>query len=229
MAETHARILEEIRRQPGVQCAGGSNFLPLESAGAIRSASTASRRRRGRRMCRRRRCTASAKAISRRWARRWPPAARSTAFDNPASAAVVIVNESLRGALSCRRTRWAASSRSCGDGHRPARLEPDAHASAAGAGAPPLPHLPPTRYEIVGVVQGRPQRAARPGGRAGHLLHDAPVPVPELFLAVRATRSQHGAGRRAQGAAQVAPERADGAPRRRGARSSRRGPPRRGC
>jgi len=30
IADTHARILEEIRRQPGVMAAGASNFLPLE-------------------------------------------------------------------------------------------------------------------------------------------------------------------------------------------------------
>ena len=43
-ADQHASILDQIRRQPGIAAAGGTNALPLEIAGALPTRLTATRR-----------------------------------------------------------------------------------------------------------------------------------------------------------------------------------------
>jgi hypothetical protein len=73
----HSRILEEIRAQAGVIAAGESNFLPFSVGWRNPFLIEGQPRQDGRRICRRRRCTAPARAISKRWARRSCADARS--------------------------------------------------------------------------------------------------------------------------------------------------------
>lgn len=83
VSDTHARIMEAIREQPGVVSAGGSNFLHWRSAGAARSASRGSRCPPTLTTCRRPSSIVSARATSRRWARRWRPVARLPRVTTP--------------------------------------------------------------------------------------------------------------------------------------------------
>ena len=152
VGETHAAIIEQIRQQPGVQAVGGANFLPLEVGWrgpfGIDGEPPPARPEDA--------PQAQYHSVSEGFfdslgaqiaeGRSFEP------FDNPLSAPVVIVNE-------------AFAKRFLGSGSVIGRLITSMTTGIGPLGlnlirarpAPPpgqhLPHLTPTKYEIVGVVK----------------------------------------------------------------------------
>ena len=224
------RIIEQIRAAAGRR-RGGRRQLPAARSrlARCRSASKASRRRRGPRTRRRRSITASATATSRRSARRSRRAAFSRRSTPPTRAGVVVVNETFAQRFLAGRRAVGRMLLTTRDRHRAARREPAAARPAADRRAPPPPPLPPTRFEIVGVVERHPQRAARPGGRAGDLFHHAAVSVPRAVPHGARDRPGDGAGGRAHGARRTRRRTCRSARRRRGASGSRGARRSRGC
>ena len=93
----------------------------------------------------------------------------------------------VRQAVSCRTARRSVAVPDVGDGHRAARTEPEARAAGAAAGAPPLPHLPPTPFEIVGVVKDIRNVPLGQTVEPAVYFTTRQFPFRELFLTVRAT------------------------------------------
>jgi len=185
VSNTHAAILEEIRRQTGVEAAGAANFLPLEAGWRVAFAIE------GRPAPQRLEDAPQAQfhsatdgyfdAMGATLAR-----GRSfTKFDTAESAPVVVVNEAFaRNVLSDRGAARVLLITARGIGPLGAnlfRLRPPVP-----RGAPPPPPMPPTRFEIVGVV--RDIRNAPLGQPLEPAIYFAArqFPFRELFFAVRA-------------------------------------------
>ena len=139
-------------------------------AGAIRSMSKASRARRAPRICRRRRCISVSEGYFEAMGAQLSSGRAFTAFDN--------------ARLGRRRDRQRVlRARFLADGNPIGQV---IRTWATGIGplgthlkSPPNYRPPPEGMpsEVDRRGEGRAQRAARPGGRAGDLLHDAPVSV----------------------------------------------------
>ena len=186
VSDAHATIIEQIRQQPGVQSAGAGNFLPLEVGwrmpfrlegeppparpednpqAQLHSVSEGYFE------------TLGAPLVAGR--------AFST-FDSPEAAPVVIVNESFARRFLADRPAVGRAVLTGATGMGPLganliRLRP-----APPVGSPPLPPLPPTRFEIVGVV--RDVRNAPLGQAVEPAIYftTRQFPFRELFLTVRA-------------------------------------------
>ena len=179
IANVHSRILEEIRQQPGVTAAGRGQLPAVHaSAGAIRSWSKASRGPAGRKICRRRRCTASAKAISKRWARRSRAAARSRRSTTRIRSARSIVNESfVRRYCRCRSGRPGDQTWATGIGPLGTNLK-----------SPPNYRPPPEGMpsEIVGVVKDVNNVPLGQAVEPAIYFTTRQFPFSEVFIAVNA-------------------------------------------
>lgn len=151
VADTHAAVIEQIRQQPGVLAVGGSNFLPLEvgwrNGFAIQGEPPPARPEDAPQAQYHSVSDGYFEALGARMA-----AGRSFApSDNVSSAPVVMVNETfakrfMPNGPAVGRTVLTAAFGIGPLGVNLIRARP----------APPpgqqLPHLPPTPYEIIGVV-----------------------------------------------------------------------------
>ena len=224
VAETHAHIIDAMRRQPGVQAAGGGNFLPLEvglaqslcdrrraAAGAARGCAAGAVAQRERRVFR---------GDGRGDGRRAGRSPRSTRRHRRRSSSST---SRLRRA-TCRRARWAAScTRATGIGPLGLNLMRRGR---------PRPARRPCRicrrrFEIVGVVK---DVRNVPLGQASS--RRCTSPRASSRSASCSSRCGRGCatarGRRRGGAEAGRAERADGAARTWGERS-RSGQRSRGC
>lgn len=186
VADTHAAVLDHVRRQPGVIAAGGANFLPLEVGWRVpfqiegepppvrpedapqaqyHSVSDGYFEALGARL------------------------AQGRAFqptDTVDSSAVVIVNETfVRRYLSDRPAVGRIFLTTAG-GIGPLGLNLKRARPAPPPGQPPLPPLPPTRFEIVGVVKDVRNVPLGQAVEPAVYFTTRQFPFRELFLAVRA-------------------------------------------
>jgi putative ABC transport system permease protein len=185
VSDTHAAIIEQIRQQPGVQAVGGANFLPLEVGWrgpfGIDGVPPPARHEDA--------PQAQYHSVSEGYfdalgaqvaaGRSFEP------FDAPGSAPVVIVNETF-------------ARRYFGNGSAVGRVITTTTTGIGPLGlnlirarpAPPpgqrLPPLPPTKYEVIGVI--RDVRNVPLGQTIEPALYFSTrqFPFRELFLAVRA-------------------------------------------
>ncbi len=152
VAETHSAILDAIRQQPGVQAAGGGNFLPLEvgwrNPFGIEGEPPPSRPEDAPQAQMHSVSDGYFEALGVKMAE----GRAFNAFDLPTSAAVLIVNDSFATRfLSSKAVGRIVTTSAMGIG--PLGLNLMRARSSPPPGAPPLPHLPPTRFEIVGVLK----------------------------------------------------------------------------
>lgn len=184
VGETHAAIIEQIRQQPGVQAVGGSNFLPLEvgwrGGFGIDGEPPPARPEDAPQVQYHSVSEGYFDALGAQMA-----AGRGfEAFDIPTSAPVVIVNETFaKRFLSGSAVGRVITSSTTGIGPLGLNL---IRARPAPPPGQQLPHLPPTRYEIIGVV--RDVRNVPLGQTVEPALYFSTrqFPFRELFLAVRA-------------------------------------------
>jgi putative ABC transport system permease protein len=205
VADTHAGIMEAIRQQPGVQFAGGSNFLPLEVGwrnpillvgepppprpedapqAQLHSVSDGYFESMGAKL-------AAGRAF--------------TAFDGAGSAPVVIVNESFAQRFlpnSPAVGRFIASSAT---GIGPLGLNLMRPRPSSAPGAPPA-HVPPTQYEIIGVVQDVRNVPLGQATEPAVYFSTRQFPFRELFLTVRAADQNAAVAAIRQALRQVAPK-----------------------
>jgi predicted permease len=185
VAETHAAIIDQIRQQPGVIAVGGGNFLPLEvgwrNPFGMEGVAPPARPEDA--------PQAQMHSVSEGYFEalgvRFASGRGFTAFDTPQSTPVVIVNESfaqrfLPGEAAVGRAITTLATGIGPLGVNLIRVRP----------APPpgqrLPPLPPTRFEIVGVI--RDLRNVPLGQTVEPAIYwsTRQFPFRELFLAVRA-------------------------------------------
>jgi predicted permease len=187
VADTHSHILENIRQQPGVQAAGGSNFLPLEVGWRnpiilvgeppparpedapqvqMHSVSEGYFESMGAQM-------SSGRGF--------------TAFDGVGSRAVLIVNETMARRFFPNGPAVGRFIASTATGIGPLGLNLVRARPAPPPGAPPLPPLPPTEYEIVGVVKDVRNVPLGQATEPAIYFSARQFPFRELFLTVRAT------------------------------------------
>src|SRR5262245_1644913 len=185
VAQTHAAILDSIRQQPGVQAAGGGNFLPLEvgwrNPFVIEGEPLPARAEDA--------PQAQMHSVSDGYfealGAKLTAGRAFTPFDAPESAAVLIVNEAFAARFLSKSAvgRYVMMS-ATGIGPLGAnlmRLRP-----APPQGAPPLPPLPPTRFEIVGVVKDIRDVPLGQAVEPAMYFTTRQFPFRELFIAVRA-------------------------------------------
>jgi predicted permease len=186
VADTHSRILEAIRLQPGVTAAGASNFLPLEVGWrnpiALVGEPPPARPEDA--------PQAQFHSVSEGYFEAMGATIADgrafTAFDGVGSAPVVMVNESFaKRYFPDGRTvgRFIASSAT---GIGPLGLNLLRARPAPPAGAPPLPHLPPTQYEIVGIIRDVRNVPLGQSVEPSLYFSTRQFPFREQFLAVRA-------------------------------------------
>ena len=186
VADTHARILDAIRAQPGVIAAGGSNFLPLEVGwrnpiGLVGEPPPARPEDAPQ---------AQMHSVSEGYFEAMGATLAEgrafTQFDGVGSAPVVIVNESF-----AKRFFPAASSvgrfiSTSAGGIGPLGLNLLRARPAPPPGAPPLPRLPPTEYHIVGVVKDVRDVPLGQSVEPAVYFSTRQFPFREQFVAVRA-------------------------------------------
>jgi predicted permease len=186
VADAHSLVLETVRAQAGVRAAGYANFLPLEVGwrnafglvgeppparpedapqAQMHSVSEGYFETMGARM-------AAGRAF--------------TAADGVRSAAVVIVNETVAARdfpTGPALGRFVATSAT---GIGPLGLNLLRARPAPPPGAPPLPHLPPTQYEIVGIVRDVRNVPLGQATEPAVYFSARQFPFREVFLTVRA-------------------------------------------
>ena len=186
VSDAHAAVIEQIRLQQGVVAAGGSNFLPLEVGWripfAIRGEPAPARQEDL--------PQAQIHSVSEGYFESLgAPMAQGRSFtthDTPDAPPVVIVNERFARRYLSKGPAVGQVLLSGATGIGPLganllRLRPPRP-----AGTPPPPPLPPTRFEIVGVV--RDIRNAPLGQDVEPAIYftTRQFPFRELFLTVRA-------------------------------------------
>ncbi|HSC26777.1 MAG TPA: ADOP family duplicated permease, partial [Vicinamibacterales bacterium] len=186
VSDTHAAIIEQIRMQAGVEAAGGGNFLPLEVGWrvpfAILGEPAPARPEDA--------PQAQFHSVSEGYFEALgAPMTAGRAFSNldtPDAAPVVIVNERFARRYLADRPAVGQAILTNATGIGPLganliRLRP-----APPPGPPPRPPLPPTRFEIVGVV--RDVRNAPLGQEVEPAIYftTRQFPFRDLFLTVRA-------------------------------------------
>jgi putative ABC transport system permease protein len=188
VSDTHAAIIDRIRRQPGVDVAGGGNFLPLQVGWRIPFAllgdpppgrpEDAPQ--------------AQYHSVSDGYFEALgAPITRGRSFsdrDTPDAPGAVVVNERfarryLAGRSAVGQVLLTTASNIGPLGVNLLRLRP---AQTQPAGAPPPPRLPPTRFEIVGVVSDIRNAPLGQAVEPAVYFSTRQFPFRELFLTVRA-------------------------------------------
>ena len=184
--ETHTAILDQIRLQPGVVAAGAANFLPLEVGWRnpvgiegepppprpedapqvqMHSVSDGYFESMGAQM-------AQGRSFS--------------AFDTVDAPAVLVVNESFAKRYLNERSPIGRKVLTSATGIGPLGLNLKRARPAPPPGAPPLPHLPPTPFEIVGVVKDIRNVPLGQTVEPAVYFTMRQFPFRELFITVRA-------------------------------------------
>jgi putative ABC transport system permease protein len=185
IADTHAAIMDRIREQAGVQAVGGSNFLPLEvgwrNPFGVEGEPPPARPEDA--------PQAQLHSVSEGYFESMGAAIAAgrsfTAFDTPSATPVVIVNQSFAtrylpaGAVGRILTTTATGVGPLGLNLFRARPAPEPGQR--------LPPMPPTRFEIVGIV--RDVRNVPLGQQIEPAIYFSTrqFPFRELYLTVRAT------------------------------------------
>jgi putative ABC transport system permease protein len=189
VSDTHAAIIEQIRLQPGVEAAGGGNFLPLEVGWRIPFAIL------GEPAPARPEDAPQAQfhSVSEGYFESLgAPLAQGRALtsqDTPEAPPVVVVNESFaRRYLPDRRAVGQVLLTTAGNigplGANLFRLRPAGPPPPPGT--PPPPPLPPTRFEIVGVVRDVRNAPLGQSVEPAVYFSTRQFPFRELFLTIRA-------------------------------------------
>jgi putative ABC transport system permease protein len=188
VADTHAAILEQIRMQPGVQAAGGGNFLPLEVGWrmpfAILGEAAPARPEDA--------PQAQSHSVSNGYFEALSaPMAEGRSFtnlDTRDTPPVVVVNERFASRyLGGRRAVGQVLLTSAtGIGPLGANLSRRRELGPPPADGRPRPHTPPTRFEIVGVVRDIRNAPLGQSTEPAVYFSTRQFPFRELFLAVRA-------------------------------------------
>jgi putative ABC transport system permease protein len=185
VADTHAAILEQIRQQPGVIAAGSSNFLPLEVGWRgpflLEGEPPPARPEDARQV----QYHSVSDGFFEAFGAEMSHGRSFQTYDTTDSAPVVVVNESFAKRFLASGTGlgrvFLTSSTAVGPlGLNLKRARP----------APPpgqqLPHLPPTRFEIVGVVKDIRNVPLGQTVEPAVYFTTRQYPFRELFIAVRA-------------------------------------------
>ena len=125
-------------------------------------------------------------AISNRWARRWLQGRSFSAFDTVDAPAVLVVNESFAKRYLNERSPLGRKVLTSATGIGPLGLNLKRARPAPPPGAPPLPHLPPTPFEIVGVVKDIRNVPLGQTVEPAVYFTTRQFPFRELFITVRA-------------------------------------------
>lgn len=188
VSDTHAAISERIRQQPGVEAAGGGNFLPLQVGWRIPFAilgDPAPGRPEDAPQ-------AQFHSVSDGYFESLgAPIARGRSFssrDTPEAPGVVVVNERFaQRYLADRSAVGQVLLTTVGSiGPLGTNLFRLRQARPPTAGAPPPPPLPPTRFEIVGVVGDIRNAPLGQDAEPAVYFSTRQFPFRELFLTVRA-------------------------------------------
>jgi putative ABC transport system permease protein len=185
VADTHGRIVEHIRQQPAVQAAGGSNFLPLEvgwrNPFGIEGEPPPARPEDAPQV-------QMHSASEGYFASLGAPlvAGRDfTAFDTDQSAGVVIVNETFaRQHLGGRALGRILISYATGIGPLGLNLMRIIPPVPQGQ---PRPHVPPARYEVIGVVRDVRNVPLGQAVEPAIYFQTRQFPFREQFITVRAS------------------------------------------
>jgi predicted permease len=187
-ADTHAAILDQIRQQPGVVAAGGANFLPFEvgwrNPFQIEGEPPPARPEDAPQA----QYHSASDGYFEAMGAQVSDGRAFTAFDNPDSTPVVVVNDAFvkryladSRAVGRRFLTWATGIGPLGLNLKRARPAPP-------PGAPPLPPLHgPTAFEIIGVVRDVRNVPLGQTVEPAVYFSTRQFPFRELFLAVRAT------------------------------------------
>jgi putative ABC transport system permease protein len=187
VADTHASIIDHIREQPGVVAAGGGNFLPLEVGWRvpfqIEGEPPPGRPEDAPQAQYHSISDGYFEALGAQFAqgRSFKPS------DNLDSPAVVIVNETFARRFLAERSPvgriFLTTASAIGPlGSNLLRPRP-----AITPGQPPPPPMPPTRYEIIGVVKDVRNVPFGQAVEAAVYFTTRQFPFRELTLAVRAS------------------------------------------
>ena len=183
-AETHSRIVEAIRQQPGVQAVGAGNFLPLEVGwrnpiGLVGEPPPARPEDAPQ---------AQMHSVSEGYfealGAQLAAGRAFTAFDGATSTPVVIVNEAFAQRFFPAGPAVGRFIASSATGIGPLGLNLLRARPTPPPGAPPLPHLPPTNYEIVGVVKDVRNVPLGQAIEPAIYFSTRQFPFRELFIAV---------------------------------------------
>jgi predicted permease len=185
VADTHAAILEQIRQQPGVIAAGGSNFLPLEVGWRgpflLEGMPPPARPEDAPQIQYHSVSDGFLEAFGGQLAqgRSFQPS------DNTDSAPVVVVNESFARRFLANGSHVGRVFMTMTTGIGPLGL----NLKRARPAPPPgqhLPPLPPTRFEIVGVIKDIRNVPLGQTVEPAVYFTTRQFPFRELFIAVRA-------------------------------------------
>jgi putative ABC transport system permease protein len=185
VGQTHAAIIEQIRQQPGVQAVGASNFLPLEVGWrgpfGIDGQPAPARPEDA--------PQAQYHSVSEGYfealGAQMAEGRGFEVFDIPESAPVVIVNETFAKRFLSEGAAVGRVITSMTTGIGPLGL----NLIRARPAPPPgqqLPHLPPTRYEVVGVVKDVRNVPLGQTVEPALYFSTRQFPFREQFVAVRA-------------------------------------------
>jgi predicted permease len=186
VADTHSLILETIRQQPGVQAAGGSNFLPLEvgwrNPVALVGEPPPPRPEDAPQVQMHSVSEGYFESLGAQFA-----AGRSfTTSDGVGSRPVLVVNETFVRRYFPGGSAVGRFIASSATGIGPLGVNLIRARPAPPPGAPPLPHLPPTEYEIVGVVKDVRNVPLGQATEPAVYFSARQFPFREQFLTVRA-------------------------------------------
>jgi putative ABC transport system permease protein len=186
-AEIHSRVIEEIRLQPGVQAAGGANFLPLEvgwrNPVALDGEPPPARPEDAPQV----QMHSVSDGFFETFGAQVSDGRTFTPFDTPKSTPVVVVNESFATQFLSGRPAVGRFVLTSATGIGPLGLNLMRARPAPPPGAPPLPHLPPTAFQIVGVVKDVRNVPIGQAVEPAVYFTTRQFPFRELFLGVRAT------------------------------------------
>ena len=185
VAETHGRLLEHVRQQPGIEAAGGGNFLPLEvgwrNPFGIEGEPPPARQEDA--------PQAQLHSVSDGYfeslAAPMVTGRAFTAFDSDRTAPVVIVNESFVRQHLGGRPALGRFLISYATGIGPLGLNLMRIIPPVPPGQP-RPHVPPVRYEIVGVVRDVRDVPLGQAVEPAIYFHTRQFPFREQFITVRA-------------------------------------------
>ncbi len=185
VADTHARIIEGIRQQPGVEAVGGGNFLPLEVGWrvpfGVEGEPPPARPEDAPQAQYHSVSEGYFEALGAKLAEGRP----FSAFDSSDATPVVVVNQSFaKRYLSGPHVGRILLTTAGGIG--PLGLNLFRARPPLPPGSPPRPPLPPTRFEIVGVIEDIRNVPLGQTVEPAIFFTTRQFPFRELFLTVRA-------------------------------------------